>query len=46
MYATGDGVSKDLEQAGRLFDLVEYMGVDVAALREAVGLPPAPDDTP
>ena len=44
--ATGDGVTRDLEQAGQLFDLAEYMGVDVAGLREAVGLHPAPDDTP
>jgi TPR repeat protein len=43
MHAQGDGVPKDLETAKLLFDEAEYMGVDVTAMREAVGLAQEPE---
>jgi TPR repeat protein len=38
MYATGDGVAQDTEHAAELFDEAEYLGLDVEAMRESVGL--------
>jgi TPR repeat protein len=38
MYVQGDGVERDLEYARRLFDEAEYMGLDVGAMRAAVGM--------
>jgi hypothetical protein len=38
MYAEGDGVAKDLEYARQLFDEAGYLGLEVGALRAAVGL--------
>ena len=38
MYATGEGVKKDVERARSLFDEAEANGVDVSGLRSSVGL--------
>lgn len=38
MYARGEGVEKDADYADELFSEAEYMGLDVQAARESVGL--------
>lgn len=38
MYAKGEGVARDIDHAKELFDEAEYLGLDVSAIRKAVGL--------